>query len=251
MYEHLEQEQAGVTLLPPQRAMTPEEKASEVKCGCDDDGQSRVGCPYLYDLEFQLAQSFYWSGSFLKDLLFFICNWHPFLGMFFSHPRHPWAKRDRILTFVVSCSMTMLPSALFVQWGRNHGETILSSVAIFFTITLPVMVIEIALYWLAVGGVFCKGTSLECCTQCVRCLKTSCFCVSFVFSFAMLAISYLALGNASPTRLVYPFVLSRLQSYITWLPLFILLPCIGFVHTWLLEKKALLHHSEVATPPSP
>merc|ERR1719188_1401714 len=176
--------------------MTPEEKAGEVMCGIVDD-EDRDDCPYLYDLEYQLAQSYYWSGNFLKDLVFFVCNWHPFFGMFLSHPRHPWSKGERFGTFIVSCSITMLPSALMVRNMERSGFTRLETNAmIFFGITLPVLVIEVSLYWLGIGDIFCKGGFCHFLSWIVYGLKRCCFCCSFGVSFLSLGFSALLLGDA-------------------------------------------------------
>mmetsp|Transcript_178749 Transcript_178749/g.572916 ORF Transcript_178749/g.572916 Transcript_178749/m.572916 type:complete len:155 (-) Transcript_178749:439-903(-) len=75
------------------RRMTPEEKMLQIKHGCDK--APWADSEYKDDLQKQLLQSYRWSGSFSRDFCFFICNWHPFLGMFWSHPMHPWSKRER------------------------------------------------------------------------------------------------------------------------------------------------------------
>lgn len=218
-----------------QRPMTSQEKSDEVVFGvCQATGEDRETSPYLDDLRCQLAQSFYWTGSFPRDLLFFICNWHPFAGMLLCHPCHPWSKRDRFMTFLVSCSITMLPSALLI---KSLGG-VLAAPTIFLAITLPVMVIEVALYWLSVGDIFFKGGRLAFCGDVMACLKHGCFCSSLTVSVLALLLSYLALGGEQPGLLVYPFLMSRIQSYVTWLPVWMLLPCIGFVHCWFMERRA-------------
>mmetsp|Transcript_65309 Transcript_65309/g.182673 ORF Transcript_65309/g.182673 Transcript_65309/m.182673 type:complete len:110 (+) Transcript_65309:2-331(+) len=109
------------------------------------------------------------------------------------------------------------------------------------------MIVEVALYWLAVGDIFCKTWSS--CVCCVGCLKKSCFCMSFFFSFVMLGLSYLMLGDADAWELVHPFVLSRVQGYATWFPIFFIVPCIGFLPVWLQEKGAVQRGLGGPSPP--
>jgi len=225
-----------------QRTMTLEERAAEVKCGLEDELE-RQDCPYIEDLKYQLAQSYYWSGIFLKDMFFFVCNWHPFFGMLLSHPQHPWSKRERVLTFIVSCSLTMLPSAVVIKYFPGEVR----SGVIFIFITLPVSLIEVALYWLSVGGIFCTslpGPFKACCMGSVWCLKHSCLCMSMLVSVSVLSLSLLLLeldesSMQHPEHLVDFFWISRLQSYIMWFPIWFLLPCLGFLHVWFMEKDAL------------
>eukprot|EP00443_Scrippsiella_acuminata_P017345 CAMPEP_0115186476 /NCGR_PEP_ID=MMETSP0270-20121206/10000_1 /TAXON_ID=71861 /ORGANISM="Scrippsiella trochoidea, Strain CCMP3099" /LENGTH=238 /DNA_ID=CAMNT_0002599599 /DNA_START=124 /DNA_END=840 /DNA_ORIENTATION=- len=221
-----------------QRPMLPEEKASEVVCGLEDSEKTWQTCPYFDDLQYQLAQSYYWSGSFMKDYFFFVANWHPFLGMLLSHPYHPWTKKERFLTFVVSCSITMLPVALFMEsfHGGNQAEVVLGQVAIFMGITLPVMLIEVALYWLSIGDIFCKG---GCCAQIVGGTKNCCLCVSLFISAICILASLAFIGDHDPYGLIKPFLISRCQSYVTWFPIWFILPCLGFAHCWSMENNAL------------
>jgi len=221
-----------------QRRMTREEKGEEVVCGGNDE--DRTDCVYYNDLQYQLVKSFHWSGNFLKDLGFFICNWHPFLGMFLSHPNHPWGKRERILTFFVSCSLSLLPSALLIRDMSDDGFTGFETQSmIFLSISLPVMIFETALYWLAVGDVFCRGGMCQCLTWPVACVRNACFCFTLSVSSLALLLSLVTLKGDDPLLLVRPLLISRLQAYITWFPLYLFLPCVGFVHVWLMEKAAL------------
>merc|ERR1719464_2229664 len=42
--------------------------------------------PYYNRLRSDLANSYYWSGNMGMDYVFFCCQWHPILGILFSHP---------------------------------------------------------------------------------------------------------------------------------------------------------------------
>lgn len=224
--------------------MTQQDKANEVLCGCADP--ETYERPYQLDLEYQLAQSYHWSGSFVKDYLFFICNWHPFIGMLCSHPFHPWSKSERVQSFIVSCSITLLPAALLVrrlhQNGFSDTET---SGTVFFTITLPMMVIEASLYWLAVGGIFCRGGVCHCVTHIVDFIRACCLGFSLIVSTFAILLSLLTLGNADPMKLIRPLVMSRMQSYVIWFPLWFLLPCVGFLQVWSRERRALEGQGEI------
>jgi len=223
-----------------QRPMTPEEKSSEVVCGIEDGEKTWQTCPYFDDLQYQLAQSYYWSGNFMKDYFFFVGNWHPFFGMLLSHPYHPWTKKERFLTFFVSCSITMLPVALFTknltQNGQSELEVVAVQIGIFMGITLPVMLVEVALYWLSIGDIFCKG---GCCAEIVGGLKNCCLCVSLCISAICLLVSYVWMEGQDPVGLIKPFLISRCQSYVTWFPIWFILPCMGFAHCWSMESSAL------------
>lgn len=62
-------------------------------------------------------------------------------------------------TTIVCCSLSMLPSALLVQSGKQHEYQMLTGAA-FPSIALPVMIVEVALSWLTVGDIFCNTMDL-------------------------------------------------------------------------------------------
>mmetsp|Transcript_111828 Transcript_111828/g.312631 ORF Transcript_111828/g.312631 Transcript_111828/m.312631 type:complete len:263 (-) Transcript_111828:186-974(-) len=235
--------QSGLTtpLRKTQRQMTPQEKASEVTCGFEIAAK-RAECEYLFDLEYQLTKSLVWSGKCLTDMLFFICNWHPFLGMLLSHPRHPWSKWQRFMTFFVSCAMTLLPTAWLIRSLDERGvhDKVLTSGSVFIVITFPVMLVEKMLYCLTVGGALCRGTWCHPLTYVVAFVRRSCFCVSFLAAVTLAVMSFVKLNGDNPQELVRPLVISRLQSYVTWFPIALLMPCSGFVASWRKEKKKAL-----------
>lgn len=222
------------------------EDEMEIGCNCSTEtarGADHGGRHYIGRLQRDLASSYYWSGNCCKDYMFFIANWHPLLGMCLSHPAHPWSKVERIGTFIFSCSLTLLPSAMFV-YSLGKGEEVQSTVdqaKLFCVVTLPVMIWEIALYWVAIGDIFCKGRGPFCdfFSRCFTCFKHCCMCWSLGFSFIVLAITAaLMLYWQAPVKdLVYPFCMSRLQSWVTWFPIMTFLPCVGFLWSWCAERK--------------
>mmetsp|Transcript_38265 Transcript_38265/g.82761 ORF Transcript_38265/g.82761 Transcript_38265/m.82761 type:complete len:257 (-) Transcript_38265:415-1185(-) len=218
------------------RPMTLEEKQSELRYGCDKEPYKT--CPYKDDLQYQLSRSYYWSGNLGRDLWFFIGNWHPFLGLFFSHPLHPWGKRERIFALVASCCFNLLLSTLFTKVAHaDDWDQASRSLVLFICVTLPVMVFEVIFYWLSIGDVFCQGGPLHCCAQFVRCAKYVCGCCTAVFALATLLSSYILLTRNQLDAVGRPFAVSRMTTYVLWLPLWMVLPFVGFCHCWGSESR--------------
>jgi len=209
-----------------------------------------------------LATCYYWSGNFCKDLIFFISNWHPLLGICLCHPYHPWSKPDRVATFIFSCALTMLPSSILIYTGNLIGQTeaangidpstatIGPKLMIFLFITLPIMVWEILLYWVAVLEMYFQsrhlGTvndyhiNLDCVAWCLRCVKRCCLCEALCASAIVSVLSlFVMLASGAPVSdLLRPFWISRLQSWIFWFILWFFLPWpLGFLFVWLDERK--------------
>jgi len=217
----------------------PYDKAEEVVCGVDyNDERDEVTPPYLNDLRYDLATSYYWSGDFCRDYWFFVANWHPLLGIFCSHPLHPWTKSERALTFLVSCSLTLLPSAWLVSALHNEPKAARKA-TIFAFITLPAMLLEVALYWFAISDVYFQGSA--CCrpiAALVGAVKRTCFLVALLVSGANVALSLQWLGGLPPERMIHPFLVSRMQSWLIWFPVWFLMPCLGFFHYWSIERRS-------------
>lgn len=215
------------------------DKKSEVRFTCSF--KKSKASPIL---ELDLANSYYWSGSFLKDYLFFIANWHPLLSTCLCHPAHPWTKAQRLIMLMVSVSFTTLPSARLLrvvakQDGIAYAATHLG---IFLHVTLPVMIWESALYRLAVLDLYCKGRQSPCCklfVHCIRVVRHCCFLLASVISGLMVLGSFLILASSDAP--VYdalrPVAVSCMQSWILWFPIWMTLPYIGFCHYWGIERR--------------
>lgn len=185
-------------------------------------------------LEWDLAMTYHWSGKFWRDYFFFVANWHPLIGMFASHPAHPWTKAERVGTFLFSCSLTLLPPAMMKFYQAQP-------LTVFFWITLPVMICETAMYYIAVADIFCVGRGRIC--NCIApffklfarcCLGCSLAASTFLFGMVYL----LAEALQMPVRdMMHPFWMSRIQSWFVWFPLWFLLPVIGFAHGWRVENR--------------
>merc|ERR1740130_206696 len=129
------------------------EDEMEILCNCQSETDRHGGDKaFIARLQRDLATTYYWSGDFCKDYGFFVCNWHPLLGMFLAHPAHPWSKGERLATFILSCCLTMLPSALLAHALADHPA--MEKHTLYYTfvlVTLPVMTWEIMLYWISIG----------------------------------------------------------------------------------------------------
>lgn len=213
-----------------------------MECGCNCQQENARGDRgQVGRLGRDLVGSYYWSGNCCKDYFFFIANWHPLLGIFLSHPAHPWSKVERFATFFVSCSLSMLPSAMMARELRDD-PMINPTYATFVAVTVPVMIWEIALYWINIGDIFCKGRGgvCDCMSRCFRCFKNCCLCFSVLFSLLVLFVSYrwASNNNINIQGVVHPFLVSRVQSWVLWFPLWTFLPCLGFLWGWCSEKSA-------------
>eukprot|EP00928_Gymnodinium_smaydae_P025330 TRINITY_DN20213_c0_g2_i1.p1 TRINITY_DN20213_c0_g2~~TRINITY_DN20213_c0_g2_i1.p1 ORF type:complete len:263 (-),score=44.88 TRINITY_DN20213_c0_g2_i1:312-1100(-) len=206
-----------------------------------------------------LANEYYWSGNFVLDWLFFVLQWHPLLGIFFCHPAHPFSKRERIAVFVFECAATLLPSALLVAVSKamyHHGtiakehETLVSHVSILIFVTLPVSVIEVVLYWLAIIDIYLKDQDLlprwkidDYFQSGLKLVARGIFCcfstMSVVYAVLVTIISGLVLHiiGCPIDYLVYPFMVSRVQSWILWFLTWTFSPYIGFIHSWCTERS--------------
>mmetsp|Transcript_55556 Transcript_55556/g.180288 ORF Transcript_55556/g.180288 Transcript_55556/m.180288 type:complete len:175 (-) Transcript_55556:89-613(-) len=154
-------------------------------------------------------------------------------GMGMSHPMHPWGKKERIFAFVGACGFTLMPTALFRKQDLNDPG------AIFIFITIPVMVFETGFYYLSVSHLCCRGGTCHCLTYCVRCCKLYMGCCTVMYLLIQLAVCYAILRGTDMEVAAWPFALSRFQSWVIWFPLWSLMPCLGFCHGWLIERKKL------------
>lgn len=222
-------------------ALEKEEAMHEPPCNCQLHS-ARGGSVEVARIQRELIRSYYWSGSCLKDYVFFVCQWHPLLGMCFSHPAHPWNKCERFLTFVLSLCLTVLPVELLLH--EIEGNTELEKHSFWITLTMvtfPVMIFESLLYWISIGDIFCKGKGC-CCdalSKVFQCFKNCCLCFSVVLALAIAASSYqLAKQYGLRGRdLIRPTLLSRTQSWILWFPINLFVPIIGFLPVWCMEAR--------------
>lgn len=209
---------------PPQEETKVDEyrKEDHIEFGCfsEKKPQSTVDEGRL---QRDLAGSYYWSGNWCRDYNFFIANWHPLLGMFFCHPMHPWSKLDRLSMLIFSLGMSCLPSALLAITAHHSSEEKnvqrIAGVLVFVVVTLPIMLIEMALYWIAIGEIQCKGRK-NCLVDGDKiaagahmfkqwCFSVSLACALSVTGFACIIV---VLSGAEMKLMWYPVATARVQS---------------------------------------
>jgi hypothetical protein len=217
----------------------PAGKAGRVKFGWESAEPSDA--PHIHRLRSDLANTYYWTGAPSTDYLFFVANWHPLLGMFLSHPNHPWSKRERVLMFLISLALTLVPSALLARLLHHGGVgQVFEVVLTLVFVTLPDTIIGVVLYQLSVADTKCPG-----CATCISGLEGCLAAVTLIGGAlsTIVASSILGAVGADWFDLLEPLIMGKLYSYATWFPIFLLLPCIGFALVWRGERKALMTSS--------
>lgn len=225
----------------------PGGRGSQIRFGFDE--AVKEDCGYIHRLRSDLANSYYWCGDITRDYLFFIANWHPFLGMFCCHPNHPWSKRQRVEMFMISLALTMMPSAL-VAASLHHGCFKNAEViAILLLVTIPDSIIGTLLYQLSIAHTNCPG-----CTPLLNCIMFCCQRSVLMSGLLSTGVCYLILRSTDVhwTALLSPLILGKLWSYITWFPIWFLMPCyMGFLHVWCVERNAVRQGLEPASARPP
>jgi len=214
----------------------PPGKSGQMQCGCGS-GDEEAKADYINTLKNDLANTYYWSGNYVKDLFFFFFNWHPFLGMFLCHPNHPWGKRERIQMFLISLFLTM-PMSVYI--GKQAQVNQLSPGVVttwtIIAVTLPDTIIGVVLYQLSIADTRCPA-----CAGCLDILNKfcmNCFCLVGLISTG---ICFLMLNGSELDyiKAFRPLAMGKAYSYATWFPIWFILPCMGFAHVWWMESKAL------------
>lgn len=215
----------------------PEEsggKAGQVLYGCGDGVSEEA--PYYNRLRGDLANSYYWTGGFWKDYFFFVANWHPLIGMLACHPNHPWTKASRLAMFLISLSITMVPSAAIGASYPEKGQmfTLRTPMIIAF-VTIPDIIIGVILYQLSIAGSRCPNT----CGCCWEMIKKCFFVYVIIIALASAGISYVILDSSDTNwnALFVPLIEGRMYSFVTWFPMWLVLPCqLGFIDLWCFER---------------
>jgi len=225
----------------------PEEegKAGEMMFGCVEARPKT--CGYILRLERDLVNSYYWSGNFCQDYMFFVANWHPLISIVFCHPNHPWTKCMRFQMQLISVAITMVPSAVITAnfYGNDFNVAVRTFLILVF-VTLPDVVYGVMLYQLAIGKTRCCGQFLgKCWTAAQYC------CMGYVVFFLAVSsgICYVILSSQSDDMTVgpmfEPILEGRLMSAVAWFPIWLFLPCqLGFLSLWYDEQKAAIKDAE-------
>lgn len=209
-------------------------------------------------LQRDLANTYYWSGSFGRDYVFFIRNWHPLIGIFCCHPLHPWMKRERLGMLLIAIAMTTLPFAIRSKlMEKDSDDPIAQSIdyaAVYFYITLPIMIVGYILYYITISEAWCKDRHW-CCgplKMSVRCCRRMYFCYSSVIAIMMFfgALVISSGGATSPPykRLLEDVLISQAQGWLTWFPIMLVLPYVGFPHGWRMEQRKEQSRARGALP---
>lgn len=233
----------------------------------DEDDLATYG--YIDRLKYDLANSYYWSGHFVKDYIFFVMQWHPLLGVFMCHPNHPWTKLRRVWMLLISAALTFIPSIIIVKnteafvshekmrlidtgiseanaeiTAKALGATT-QTIATLFWVTLPDTIIGVVLYQLAIA----ETRVCPCCPckeglkSCARQLMKGGICVALLLVVISLGGANFVLGGLADNltmEYLQPLIVGKLYSYLFWFPMWIFLPCqLGFLSLWFAESKAL------------
>jgi hypothetical protein len=217
-------------------------KAAQIDVCCEAVDKD---APHCNTLAYDLAQSYYFAGNMCQDYMFFCRNWHTLLGIFMCHPAHPWSKRERLLMFIITVEITMIPAAaisklatedsleLHSQSGYNHLT--------FTFVTIPNIIVGIILYQVAVADFRCPN-AFGCC---LRALRGCCFCGAIAYGvFASLACCLILVGanqemGEDDWRRAFAHLMrGQFYSWVLWFPIWFFMPCqFGFLSLWCAEKR--------------
>jgi len=228
--------------------------------------------PTTGQLKRDLVNCYYWSGNFIIDYIYFVFQWHPFIGMFLSHPQHPWSKPERLIQFIIETLWTLLPTLAVSQ--LCEGDETCQSVSTKMYVTLPNCIISYFLYYMLILDINFQDVTvfkslqktnywitnlMAKCASFVACsFLACCFCGAMCVSiFAMVAIvgkrevdivthHETAAKPEMGSFFMQNLLQARVQAYLFWFIYMSILPYVGFFHGWYLERKAMLKtgHSE-------
>jgi len=246
-------------------------KAEQVNATGCIGGEDPEKCTFIHKLKWDLANSYYWTGNFVRDYFFFIMQWHPLLGILMCHPNHPWTKEQRFYMFLISAGLTFIPSCAIsvLICGDEHGHeheitTIVTTTApidgppasidevraatthavsktaeLLLTIvfvTIPDTIFGVILYQLAISETRCGAC--PCCIPFGKCLMKYTLIFAIVICGVNFGIGMLCLKGYPPMEALEVMLNGKLWSYGTWFIIWMLLPCqLGFVSLWTYEKK--------------
>eukprot|EP00927_Polykrikos_kofoidii_P071350 TRINITY_DN6761_c1_g1_i1.p1 TRINITY_DN6761_c1_g1~~TRINITY_DN6761_c1_g1_i1.p1 ORF type:complete len:259 (-),score=25.23 TRINITY_DN6761_c1_g1_i1:28-804(-) len=229
---------------------TQEEKGSDDNRGLETCCNFDWDRPFLKELSADLRNGrCYWTGSICYDYMLHVANWHPLLSVFCCHPAHPYSKIQRLIVLMLTCSLSLLPAAALTQAMTKSGNKIASMnapIAVFFLITLPVMVLQVVMEKLAVAeSCFrddARGRGVKdhlFAFMRLLALTTNCGCMIITFMITVIAVGFsFFVVRKNIQEAISPFLVSRVQSWLLWFPLNMLMPCCGFLACWRAERRA-------------
>lgn len=206
-------------------------------------------------LEAELVDSYYWSGSLLKDYVFFVRQWHPILAICLHHKRHPYTRQMRVFVFLVTIFFPMFPTALVLYLTEHeHGSPNIGTESwwkIECWIVLPSMLLNTLLYRISVMDRRCAPKLGEdfatrlfgCALRMVATLcKAACyFCVTLTMVAPIITILIYEAGSrecewCSWTYMLKPWCISMASSFFSWFPMHLFMPITGFLWHWHKER---------------
>jgi len=222
----------------------PEGKAGQMRWGCSR-AEDPEDCPCFHRLRKDLATSYYWSGQCGRDYLYFVTQWHPFLGVFLCHPNHPWTKFSRFLMLLASLAFTMVPSAAVAddfgqctQHSPGHDENLgywMEKFYVLIWVTIPDCFFAQVLYRLSVMPIYCW---CRFCPRLFTFIARINICGVLLFGALTSVMSYTIKRDAAWACLLEPICFGKIMSWLAWFPLFLLVPCkVGFISLWRYERR--------------
>jgi len=223
----------------------PPGKAGQMKYGCQP--YEVEPSDYIITLENDLANSYHWSGNFWEDYIFFVCQWHPLIGILACHPYHPWSKLERLKMFVISTAVSMVPAILVAKRVEDSfpedADELKKSATLFFTlifVTLPDIIVGVVLYQLSIANTRCPLCT--CWVTINKCCSNGFLCIAI----AACGLSYYILQDTHPDEILgalKPLGKGKLYSLGTWFPIWFVLPCVGFCLVWRGEHSEALKNN--------
>lgn len=209
----------------------------------------------------------YWTGIYCTDYLFHVCNQHPFLGIFFSHPMHPFNKLERIILETMRCFGTVAwlvilrDSITEEHWLRHQdaeAHPVHDHVQIFLYATVPLGIIRAGLQWLALqsgkpDGILERLLGHDC-TKCVQVIVTGscCLLIYVLVAYSTTLISgpqeYAAFGRDPEDLMDFEEAawVSIFQSWVIWFAIDWIIPTrakcppqLGFYRRWQAEGREM------------
>lgn len=208
--------------------------------------------PFIHKLKWDLANSYYWSGNMGYDFVFFVAQWHPWIGILCCHPNHPWTRAERLLMVIVGLSISIVPSVLISQAFHDaHGAEIGMKVVTVAFVTVPSLILSVILYQMAIlDG---RGKCCTICGPCLRCFQQCMVGITVVIAGTALFCSFILLEGEQAlehqainwVKALTPLIKGQLFSQLLWFPLWILLPCqLGFLDLWHYEDRAAVMQAQ-------
>lgn len=214
------------------------DKAAQIRYGCDSTPCEGVD---PHQLSNDLANTVVWSGGCCTDYLFYVSNWHAFLGIFFSHPQHPWTKVARVAAHFVSCSLLLFTTSLTCVTPEENGEGIIPTIQVSWVAIIMVTLFDIVyglyLYHVSVMNTLCCGYCKDNAvvagtTRLCQCAALSSGVACGIFTLFLSMVLVLTNTSCQFEDQISLAARSRLRSYLLWFPMMLLMPCCGYVWRW-------------------